>query len=84
MLQAGSQEAKDEDPEVEISEVSSPASLPAISLLSPKAMEMAGRIIRFEEEQREKAKVRRSKSLNLPPEGQINSCVTRKHFLYNI
>lgn len=60
MLQAGSQEAKDEDPEVEISEVSSPASLPAISLLSPKAMEMAGRIIRFEEEQREKAKVRRS------------------------
>uniref|UniRef100_A0AAQ4QNW9 mRNA export factor GLE1 n=1 Tax=Gasterosteus aculeatus aculeatus TaxID=481459 RepID=A0AAQ4QNW9_GASAC len=32
---------------------------PSISLLSPKAMETAGRIIKFEEEQREKAKVRR-------------------------
>ncbi|XP_029016690.1 mRNA export factor GLE1 [Betta splendens] len=48
---------KDEDPETDISDVSSPASLPAISLLSPKAMETAGRIIRFEEEQRAKAKM---------------------------
>ncbi|XP_067428730.1 mRNA export factor GLE1 [Thunnus thynnus] len=56
-LQAGSHEAKDEDTEADVGEVSSPASLPAISLLSPKAMETAGRIIKFEEEQREKAKV---------------------------
>ncbi|XP_053182227.1 mRNA export factor GLE1 [Scomber japonicus] len=57
MLQAAINEAKAEDPEVDVSEVSSPASLPAISLLSPKAMDTAGRIIKFEEEQREKAKV---------------------------
>lgn len=38
-------------------DVCSPASLPAISLLSPKAMETAGLIIKFEEEQREKAKL---------------------------
>ncbi|XP_008298095.1 mRNA export factor GLE1 [Stegastes partitus] len=50
-------ETKDENPEEDVSEVSSPALLPAISLLSPKAMETAGRIIRFEEEHREKAKV---------------------------
>lgn len=55
--QCFSDEAKDDDPEADVSEVSSPASLPAISLLSPKAMEMAGRIIKFEERQREKAKV---------------------------
>ncbi|GLD61418.1 nucleoporin GLE1 [Lates japonicus] len=52
-----SDEAKDEDPEADVSEVSSPVSPPAISLLSPKAMETAGRIIRFEEERREKAKM---------------------------
>ncbi|KAE8291750.1 Nucleoporin GLE1 GLE1-like protein [Larimichthys crocea] len=54
--QAFSEEAKDDDPEADVSEISS-ASLPAISLLSPKAMETAGRIIKFEEEQREKAKL---------------------------
>lgn len=58
MLQALSDEAMDDDPEADISQVSSPASLPAISLLSPKAMEMAGLIIKFEEGKREKAKVR--------------------------
>ncbi|XP_070760483.1 mRNA export factor GLE1 [Enoplosus armatus] len=46
-----------EQAKADVSDVSSPASLPAISLLSPKAMEMAGRIIKFEEEQREKAKM---------------------------
>uniref|UniRef100_A0AAQ6A1G5 mRNA export factor GLE1 n=1 Tax=Amphiprion ocellaris TaxID=80972 RepID=A0AAQ6A1G5_AMPOC len=50
-------EVKDENPEEDVSEVSSPALLPSISLLSPKAMETAGRIIRFEEEHREKAKL---------------------------
>lgn len=55
--QTCSDEAKDENPEEDVSEVSSPASLPSISLLSPKAMETAGRIIRFEEEHREKAKL---------------------------
>lgn len=63
MLQAVSDEAKDEDPEEDVSQVSSPASLPAISLLSPKAMETAGRILKFEEERREKAKVRHRDSL---------------------
>lgn len=62
VLQAFSDEAKDEDPEADVSEVSSPASLPAISLMSPKAMETAGRIIKFEEQQREKAKVRHNDS----------------------
>ncbi|XP_074495601.1 mRNA export factor GLE1 isoform X2 [Sebastes fasciatus] len=55
--QTVSDEVKDEDPEEDISDVSSPVSQPTISLLSPKAMEMAGRIIKFEEEQREKAKL---------------------------
>ncbi|XP_038560361.1 nucleoporin GLE1 [Micropterus salmoides] len=55
--QAVSDNTKDEDPEAGVSEVSSPASLPTISLLSPKAMETAGLIIKFEDEQREKAKV---------------------------
>uniref|UniRef100_A0A671X7D5 mRNA export factor GLE1 n=1 Tax=Sparus aurata TaxID=8175 RepID=A0A671X7D5_SPAAU len=54
MLQALSDEAMDDDPEADISQVSSPASLPAISLLSPKAMETAGLIIKFEEGKREK------------------------------
>lgn len=58
VLQALSDEAMDDDPEADISQVSSPASLPAISLLSPKAMETAGLIIKFEEGKREKAKVR--------------------------
>ncbi|XP_068455006.1 mRNA export factor GLE1 isoform X2 [Clinocottus analis] len=53
--QAVSDEAKDEDPEEDVSKVHSCASLPALSLLSPKAMETAGRIIKFEKEQREKA-----------------------------
>lgn len=60
MPQAVSNNAKDEDPEADVSDVSSPTSLPAISLLSPKAMETAGRIIQFEEEQRGKAKVRQN------------------------
>lgn len=63
VLQTVSDEVKDEDPEEDISDVSSPVSQPTISLLSPKAMEMAGRIIKFEEEQREKAKVRHDDSL---------------------
>ena len=58
MLQAVSDEARDEDPEEDVSEVSSPASLLSISLLSPKAMETAGQIIRFAAEQQDKAKVR--------------------------
>lgn len=48
---------KDESPEADVSGVSSTTSLPAISLLSPKAMEMAGCIIKVQEEHREKAKV---------------------------
>ncbi|XP_054466906.1 mRNA export factor GLE1 [Anoplopoma fimbria] len=55
--QAVSDEVKDEDPEEDVSNVPTPASLPSISLLSPKAMETAGRIIKFEEEQRGKAKM---------------------------
>ncbi|XP_040898513.1 nucleoporin GLE1 [Toxotes jaculatrix] len=55
--QAVNDEAKDEDPEAGVSEVSSPASPPAIFLLSPKAMDTAGCIIKFEEEHREKAKM---------------------------
>lgn len=58
VLQALSDEAKDEFPEADVVDLSSPSSGPTISLLSPKAMEMAGRIIKFEQEQREKAKVR--------------------------
>ncbi|XP_036954523.1 nucleoporin GLE1 isoform X1 [Acanthopagrus latus] len=52
-----SDEAMDGDPEADISQVSSPASLPTISLLSPKATETAGLIIKFEEGKREKAKM---------------------------
>ncbi|XP_034396450.1 nucleoporin GLE1 [Cyclopterus lumpus] len=55
--QAVVDEAKDEDAEEDVGDVHSPASPPAISLLSPKAMETDGRIIKFEEEQREKAKM---------------------------
>lgn len=58
MLQAVSDEARDEDPEEDVSEFSCPASIPSISLLSPKAMETAGQIIRFAAEQQNKAKVR--------------------------
>lgn len=47
-----------ENLETEAMELSSPASPPAISLLSPKAMQVAGCIIRFQQQQREKAKVR--------------------------
>ncbi|XP_031590723.1 nucleoporin GLE1 isoform X1 [Oreochromis aureus] len=52
-----SDKVKDESPEADVSGVSSPTSLPAISLLSPKAMEMAGCIIKVQEEHREKAKL---------------------------
>lgn len=55
--QSVSDETRDGDPDTDASDVCSPASLPAISLLSPKAMETAGLIIKFEEEQREKAKL---------------------------
>ena len=66
MLQTLSDEAKDEDPETDDSEVSSPVPSPAISLLSPKAMEITGRIIKIEKEYREKAQVSHS-VLILPP-----------------
>uniref|UniRef100_A0A672Z938 mRNA export factor GLE1 n=1 Tax=Sphaeramia orbicularis TaxID=375764 RepID=A0A672Z938_9TELE len=52
-----SNEANHTDPEADVSDMSGLPSPPAISLLSPKAMEMAGRIIRFEEEKREQAKM---------------------------
>ncbi|XP_034086028.1 nucleoporin GLE1 isoform X1 [Gymnodraco acuticeps] len=55
--QAVSDEARDDDPEEDVSEFSCPASLPSISLLSPKAMETAGQIIRFAAEQQDKAKM---------------------------
>nr|XP_046241837.1 mRNA export factor GLE1 [Scatophagus argus] len=55
--QALSDEVRGEDQEADVSEVSSPASPPALSLLSPKAMETAGRIVQFEQKQREKAKM---------------------------
>lgn len=58
VLQAVHDEANDSSPEADFNRVLSPESPPAIYLLSPKAMETAGCIIRFEEEQREKAKVR--------------------------
>lgn len=53
--------SQDESPEPDdgAMELSRPASPPAISLLSPKAMEMAGCIIKFQQQQREKAKVRK-------------------------
>ncbi|XP_004086506.1 nucleoporin GLE1 [Oryzias latipes] len=50
-------EVKHESPGPECSQDPGPVSPPAISLLSPKAMETAGRILRFQEEQREKAKI---------------------------
>lgn len=65
-LQTLDAEVKHESPGPECSQDPGPVSPPAISLLSPKAMETAGRILRFQEEQREKAKVRR-------PSGQISS-----------
>lgn len=52
-----------ENLEMEAMELSSPASPPAISLLSPKAMQVAGCIIRFQQQQHDKAKVTR-KTLN--------------------
>lgn len=48
-----------ENLETEAMELSSPASPPAISLLSPKAMQVAGCIIRFQQQQHDKAKVTR-------------------------
>lgn len=48
-----------ENLETEAMELSSPASPPAISLLSPKAMQVAGCIIRFQQQQHDKAKVKR-------------------------
>lgn len=63
VLQTLSDDTKDDNPEADnVLQVSSPASPPVISLLSPKAMETAGRILRFEEEHREKAKVGHAKS----------------------
>uniref|UniRef100_A0A1A7WJJ9 mRNA export factor GLE1 n=1 Tax=Iconisemion striatum TaxID=60296 RepID=A0A1A7WJJ9_9TELE len=51
-------EGQIESPEADdVSDVSSPVPLAVMSLLSPKAMETAGRIIQFEEEQRKKAKM---------------------------
>uniref|UniRef100_A0A3Q3X2I4 mRNA export factor GLE1 n=1 Tax=Mola mola TaxID=94237 RepID=A0A3Q3X2I4_MOLML len=55
--QAIGDEVRDENQEADVINVSSPASLPAVSLLSPKAMETEGCIIKFEQEQREKAKM---------------------------
>lgn len=53
--------SQDESPEPDdgAMELSRPLSPPAISLLSPKAMETAGCIIKFQQQQREKAKVRK-------------------------
>ncbi|KAM3868009.1 mRNA export factor GLE1 [Diretmus argenteus] len=51
-----SDEAKEEAPEPAVSPVSSPASPPSISLLSPRATEMAGCIRICEEKHRAKAK----------------------------
>lgn len=59
-LQTCGVEVKHESPGPDFSQDSGPVSSPAISLLSPKAMEMAGQILRFQEEQRERAKVRSS------------------------
>uniref|UniRef100_H2N2A7 mRNA export factor GLE1 n=1 Tax=Oryzias latipes TaxID=8090 RepID=H2N2A7_ORYLA len=56
-LQTLDAEVKHESPGPECSQDPGPVSPPAISLLSPKAMETAGRILRFQEEQREKAKI---------------------------
>ncbi|KAK1893290.1 Nucleoporin GLE1 [Dissostichus eleginoides] len=50
--QAVSDEARDEDPEEDVREFSSPASLPSISLLSPKAMETMA--LRLRQEMQEK------------------------------
>lgn len=50
-------EETDERAEDDDAIVSSPTSPPSISLQSPKAMEMAGCIIKFEKKQREKAQV---------------------------
>ncbi|XP_008416011.1 mRNA export factor GLE1 [Poecilia reticulata] len=52
-----SDETRGESPEADVSEVPAPPSPPAISLLSPRAMETAGHIIRFQKKQQEKAKV---------------------------
>lgn len=60
LLQDLDNEAADGSPEEDDSVVSSPTSPPSISLLSPKAMEMAGCIIKFEQNQRQKAQVRYS------------------------
>ncbi|PWA17072.1 hypothetical protein CCH79_00013270 [Gambusia affinis] len=50
-------ETRGKSPEGDVSEVPAPPSPPAISMLSPRAMETAGHIIRFQKEQQEKAKV---------------------------
>uniref|UniRef100_A0A3B5M1F4 mRNA export factor GLE1 n=1 Tax=Xiphophorus couchianus TaxID=32473 RepID=A0A3B5M1F4_9TELE len=59
MLPALNDETRGESPEEreDVSEVPAPPSPPAISLLSPRAMETAGHIIRFQKKQQEKAKV---------------------------
>ncbi|XP_028281658.1 nucleoporin GLE1-like [Parambassis ranga] len=53
---AVSDEMNSETPEADVSKVSSPVSLPAISLLSSKAMQTAGCIDRIEKKHQEKAK----------------------------
>lgn len=50
-------ESKDSEEPLYSASVSSPPPTTGLSLLSPKAMETAGRIIRFQEETREKAKL---------------------------
>ncbi|KAF3695365.1 Nucleoporin GLE1 GLE1-like protein [Channa argus] len=50
-------EAKNEDPDKDVGDVPSSSAAPALSLLSPKAMETAGLIIKVQEAHRESAKV---------------------------
>ena len=74
-MQAIGNEVKDENPEADVTNVSSPASLPAVSLLSPIAMETEGCIIKFEQEQRKKAKV--SQRLLIIPEIELYDYVVK-------
>lgn len=73
--------SQDESPEPDdgAMELSRPASPPAISLLSPKAMEMAGCIIKFQQQQREKAKVRK-----IMPCIQLNAYTMRNTVLLQL
>lgn len=73
--------SQDESPEPDdgAMELSRPASPPAISLLSPKAMETAGCIIKFQQQQQEKAKVRK-----MMPCIQLNVYTMRKTVLLQL